>query len=123
MPKYQVKNVTNAVKYSDSGEVLLVVGVARFGSATRISFEVTDSGQGIAVDDQQRVFDAFWQVDQSLTRASDGTGLGLALARRLARLLGGDVIIGQSRLGHGTTFVLWLPMTPSSQPVVTRLAM
>jgi signal transduction histidine kinase len=106
-----VNVVTNAVKYSDAGEVLLVVGVAGSGAATRISFAVTDSGQGIAVDDQQRVFEAFWQVHQSLTRASDGTGLGLAVARRLARLLGGDVVISQSLLGRGTTFIVWLPQT------------
>jgi signal transduction histidine kinase len=106
-----VNVVTNAVKYSDAGEVLLVVGVAGSGAATRISFAVTDSGRGIAVDDQQRVFEAFWQVHQSLTRASDGTGLGLAVARRLARLLGGDVVIGQSHVGRGTTFIVWLPQT------------
>ena len=108
-----VNVVSNAVKYSDAGEVLLVVRVGGSGPATRISFEVTDSGRGIAVDDQQRVFEAFWQVHQSLTRASDGTGLGLAVARRLARLLGGDVVIGESHLGHGTTFIVSLPAFPS----------
>ena len=92
-----VNVVTNAVKYSDVGEVLVVVGVAGSGAAMRITFEVTDSGRGIAVDDQQHVFEAFWQVHQSLTRASDGTGLGLAVARRLARLLGGDVVLARSR--------------------------
>lgn len=107
-----VNVVTNAVKYSAAGEVLVVVRVAGSGGASRISFEVTDSGTGIAVDDQHRVFEAFWQVHQSLTRASDGTGLGLAVARQLARLLGGDVVIGESRLGHGSTFIVWLPQTP-----------
>ncbi len=104
-----VNIVTNAVKYSDGGEVLLDVEVAGSGDATRINFAVTDSGRGIAVADQLRVFEAFWQVHQSLTRSSDGTGLGLAVARRLARLLGGDVVIGESHIGHGTTFVTWLP--------------
>jgi len=112
-----VNVVTNAVKYSDAGEVLLVVRVAGSGAAMRIVFEVTDSGRGIAVDDQQRVFEAFWQVHQSLARPSDGTGLGLSVARRLARLLGGDVVIGQSHLGRGTTFVAWVPVRATGEPV------
>jgi signal transduction histidine kinase len=112
-----VNIVTNAVKYSEAGEVLLVVRVAGSGVATRINFEVTDSGRGIGVDDQSHVFEAFWQVHQSLTRVSGGTGLGLAVARRLARLLGGDVVLAQSHLGHGTTFVVWLPATPGSEHV------
>ena len=111
-----VNVVTNAVKYSDTGEVLLVVRITGSG-AMRIAFEVTDSGRGIAVDDQQRVFEAFWQVHQSLARPSDGTGLGLSVARRLARLLGGDVIIGQSQLGRGTTFVAWVPVRVPGEPV------
>jgi signal transduction histidine kinase len=106
-----VNIVTNAVKYSDAGEVRVAVGVSESGGASRVSFEVTDSGRGIDVDDQEHVFEAFWQVHQSLTRASDGTGLGLAVARRLARLLGGDVVIGESRPGRGTTFIVWLPQT------------
>jgi signal transduction histidine kinase len=105
-----VNLVTNAVKYSDAGDVTVVVRVAGAGPATRIGFEVIDSGQGIAADDQVHVFEAFWQGHRSLTRPSGGTGLGLAVARRLARLLGGDVVIGESRLGVGSTFVASLPM-------------
>ena len=110
-----VNVVTNAVKYTDSGEVLLVVRAAGSGAAMRIEFEVTDSGRGIGVDDQSHIFEAFWQVHQSLTRVSGGTGLGLAVARRLARLLGGDVVLTQSHLGAGTTFIVWLPTTPGSE--------
>jgi signal transduction histidine kinase len=104
-----VNMVTNAVKYSAAGEVVLVVRAVGSGNAARINFEVTDAGRGIAVVDHERVFEAFWQVHQSLTRSSDGTGLGLAVARRLARMLGGDVVISQSELGRGTTFVAWFP--------------
>lgn len=112
-----VNIVTNAVKYSDAGEVVLVVRATVSGASTRINFEVTDGGRGIAVADHERVFEAFWQVHQSLTRSSDGTGLGLAVARRLARMLGGDVVISESRIGHGTTFVAWLPARTSGTPV------
>lgn len=112
-----VNIVTNAVKYSDAGEVVLVVRAVGSDGATRINFEVTDAGRGIAIADQERVFEAFWQVHQSLTRSSDGTGLGLAVARRLARLLGGDVVITQSQVGHGTTFVAWLPGRAPDTPL------
>jgi signal transduction histidine kinase len=112
-----VNIVTNAVKYSAAGEVLLVVRVAGSDAARRINFEVTDSGRGIGVDDQSHIFEAFWQVHQSLTRVSGGTGLGLAVARRLARLLGGDVVLTESHLGHGTTFAAWLPATAGSEHV------
>ena len=118
-----VNVVTNAVKYTDTGEVLLVVRAAGAGAATRINFEVTDSGRGIGDDDQRHVFDAFWQAHQTLTRVSGGTGLGLAVARRLARLLGGDVVLAESHLGHGTTFVVWLPAPTGSEyaAVVARV--
>ena len=106
-----VNVVTNAVKYSDTGEVVLVLRVDGEGAAARVTFSVTDSGRGIALADQEHVFEAFWQVQQSLTRRFDGTGLGLSVARGLTRLLGGDLVILQSKLGSGTTFVVSLPAT------------
>jgi len=104
-----VNLTTNAIKYSDDGEV--VVSARREESATGdwIVFEVTDSGRGISRADQEHVFEAFWQADQELTRSSHGTGLGLAVVRQLARLLGGDVTIGRSEPGRGSTFVATLP--------------
>jgi signal transduction histidine kinase len=100
--------VANAVKYTDAGEVLLIVRIAGLGAELRIFFEVTDSGRGIAAADQRRVFEAFWRADQTLT-SNQGTGLGLSVARQFARLLGGDVVIARSELGHGSTFIASLP--------------
>jgi signal transduction histidine kinase len=101
--------VANAVKYTDVGEVLLIVRIAGVGAELKIFFEVTDSGRGITAADQSHVFEAFWQVDQPLTGRSKGTGLGLSVARQLARLLGGDVVIARSELGRGSTFIASLP--------------
>jgi signal transduction histidine kinase len=103
--------LANAVKYTDDGGVMLVLRIDGIGVELRVYFEVTDSGRGISRADQEHVFEAFWQADQTLTRTSAGTGLGLAVARQLARLLGGDVIIAKSEIGRGSTFIASLPQT------------
>jgi signal transduction histidine kinase len=118
-----VNLVTNAVKYTDTGDVVLTMRLEGMGVAQKICFEVTDTGRGIAVGDRDHVFEAFWQVDHPLRRVSDGTGLGLWVARRLARLLGGDVTIDKSELGRGTTFVASLPAHyPTERAATPRAA-
>jgi PAS domain S-box-containing protein len=96
--------LSNAVKFTESGRVTLEAQV----EGRQVTFIVRDTGIGIAAEHVQKVFDAFWQVDQSSTRHVGGTGLGLSVARRLTRLLGGDVSV-QSREGEGTTFRVELP--------------
>ncbi|HYG63556.1 MAG TPA: sensor histidine kinase, partial [Thermoanaerobaculia bacterium] len=74
----------------------------------QIAFEVVDDGPGIPEDEQERIFERFHQVDASLSREQAGTGLGLALARELARLHGGEVTV-RSRPGEGSAFRVELP--------------
>ena len=105
-----VNLVTNAIKYTEEGEVRVSIRIAGDDEAKRIDFEVTDTGRGISAADREHIFEEFWQVDHSLTRFG-GTGLGLSVARALARLLGGDVSLLQSELGRGSTFVASLPMS------------
>ena len=95
----------NAVKFTDVGEVQLTVTT----TSERVDFRVRDTGSGIATTDLERIFDPFTQVDQSLKRTKGGTGLGLPVSRRLARLLGGDLTV-TSTVGAGATFTLWLPL-------------
>jgi PAS domain S-box-containing protein len=99
--------LSNAVKFTDRGEVVLE------GKLTdrTVEFLVHDTGIGIAAEHIERVFESFWQVDQSDTRRAGGTGLGLSVARKLARLLGGDVSVS-STPGTGTTFFVQLPRAP-----------
>lgn len=94
----------NAVKYTDTGEVRVRVRA----DADGVSFEVSDTGVGIAAEHLTRVFDRFWQLDGASTRASSGMGIGLAAAREYAQLLRGSVQV-VSTPGAGTTFSLWLP--------------
>lgn len=79
-----------------------------------IALQVTDTGMGIAEKDQQRIFDEFEQVDSG-SRADSvrrGTGLGLTITRRLARLLDGDITV-ESVVGKGSAFTCWLPLDPA----------
>jgi two-component system CheB/CheR fusion protein len=95
---------SNAVKYTEAGEIRLRV----HAEAERVTFEIKDTGIGIAPEHQRRIFERFWQVDGGSTRAAGGMGIGLAAAREYAQLLGGDVEVA-SEPGRGTTFTFWLP--------------
>jgi PAS domain S-box-containing protein len=95
---------TNAIKFTDSGEIR--IGARSDGSD--IVIYVSDTGIGIAAEHAERVFDAFWQVDQSATRRVGGAGLGLSGSRRLSRLLGGEMNFS-SVVGEGTEFEVRLP--------------
>lgn len=81
-----------------------------------IAVQVTDTGIGISKNDQSRVFEEFEQINAGSRgdSMSRGTGLGLPISRRLARLLGGDVTV-ESELGKGSTFTVWLPGEPPQQ--------
>jgi two-component system CheB/CheR fusion protein len=96
----------NAVKYTETGEVRLVVGA----DGDSVRFEVRDTGVGIAAEHHDRIFERFWQVSGGPTRAAGGMGIGLAAAREYARLLGGDVTV-ESAPGSGSSFHLSLPTT------------
>ncbi len=106
----------NAVKFTDVGEVRLEVTASAHG----VDFAVIDTGPGIADHDIGRLFQEFTQLDARPTRKFGGSGLGLALSRRMARLIGGDVTLA-SEVGRGSRFVLELPL--EAQPTDTAARM
>jgi len=99
--------LSNASKFTKDGRIELRVSCTADG----LVFEVDDSGIGISPADARRLFQPFTQVDESLTRRQDGTGLGLVITRRLAELMGGDVTF-TSVQGQGSTFALRIVAEP-----------
>ena len=95
----------NAMKFTEKGGVHLFAEKFSEGGIQFLRFMVRDTGIGIDSADQSQLFKAFSQADNSLTRKFGGTGLGLALSRRLAQALGGDVTIVASQPGVGSTFM------------------
>src|SRR5262249_16914078 len=96
--------VGNAIKFTDAGEVR-ITAAAKNG---HFALSVTDTGPGIPLDQQNRIFEQFHQVDSSNTKAKGGTGLGLAIAKQIVEMHGGRIWV-DSTLGKGSTFQMELP--------------
>ncbi|MCX6590355.1 MAG: ATP-binding protein [Acidobacteria bacterium] len=120
-----VNLVGNAMKYTETGSVTLKVAVAEDagqpspdGGTITLEFSVTDTGIGIAPEQQQAIFDPFTQVDGSVTRRAGGTGLGLAISRNFVALMGGSIKL-TSELGRGScfSFAAPFPVTTLTAPV------
>ncbi|MBL9173466.1 MAG: hypothetical protein JNL10_08035 [Verrucomicrobiales bacterium] len=106
--------VSNSAKFTENGEIRLVV--ARVGSdsgnaAPMLRIDVADTGIGMTPEQVGRLFQAFSQADASISKKYGGTGLGLALSRKLCRLMGGDLTV-TSEAGRGSIFTVTLPVAP-----------
>ncbi len=100
--------IGNAVKFTERGHVLVELSL---DTGERLRIAVTDTGIGIAADEQKALFQKFAQADVSTTRRFGGTGLGLAIAKRLVELMGGGMSM-TSEVGTGSTFCFTLPFQP-----------
>ena len=109
--------MSNAIKFTDRGGVTLRVLLQGEG----IAFAVSDSGLGIALEDQERVFEPFIQVEGGTTRRHGGTGLGLAICRDVTRALGGDIKL-ESRPGQGSVFTVHLPLQQAQTAAPLEIA-
>ena len=100
----------NAFKFTSEGSIRMTVARRDEPRGSFIEWSVSDTGIGIAAEARDAIFDEFRQVDGSSTRLYGGTGLGLALSRRLSQMLGGEITV-RSTPGEGSTFTLRLPAT------------
>ncbi len=100
----------NAVKFTEHGRISLCVT----GEGERIRFAVTDSGPGIAPEDQERIFNAFYQTEAGIAKG-EGAGLGLTISREFVRLMGGEIGV-VSEPGKGSTFSFVVPLPPAAAP-------
>jgi signal transduction histidine kinase len=108
----------NAVRLAPaSSRIKLATG----SEGDRAWVAVADEGPGIAAEDQPHVFDRFWRADKARSRVDGGTGLGLAIVRQIAESHGGRVRL-HSKLGVGSTFVIWLPIAPAAREPASRPA-
>ena len=103
--------VSNAIKFTQQGGVKITARLVADGETQTFALDVTDSGIGVPEETLEAIFDPFVQADSSVTRRFGGTGLGLPISRRLARLLGGD-IVARSTPGRGSTFTVTLDPGP-----------
>ncbi|MEO8194046.1 MAG: ATP-binding protein [Gemmatimonadales bacterium] len=102
--------ISNAVKYTEEG----TVSVASEAENGIVHFVVSDTGVGVGEEHLEKIFEPFWQVEQTTTRRAGGTGLGLAVTRQFVELLGGKITV-TSRLGEGSSFKVTLPVSPADE--------
>ncbi len=109
--------IGNAIKFTSTGEVVVKVAMVG-GNARVVRFEVRDTGIGLTDEQQDRLFQAFSQADESTTRRFGGTGLGLAITKQLAVMMGGEVGV-RSKIGHGSTFWFDVRLEPAAGAAAT----
>ena len=100
--------LNNAVKFTEVGRIRACLTIEPGEIEDRLKFEIVDTGVGIAIEQQGRLFQRFSQVDSSASRAYGGAGLGLAISKALVELMGGKIGV-DSALGHGSAF--WLELS------------
>ena len=113
--------LSNAAKFTNHGRIVLRVRRTTVAGADWLSFAVEDTGIGLSHAQVGRLFQRFTQADETTTRKFGGTGLGLALSRALARLLGGDIEV-ESVEGQGSTFTVRIPANLPTQHVDAQRA-
>jgi two-component system, sensor histidine kinase RpfC len=107
--------VANAIKFTESGFVVVTIdSIQQTASSARLRFEISDTGIGIPIEAQERIFESFAQADASVLDRFGGTGLGLTISRQLVHLLNGQMGL-ESAVGKGSTF--WFEVDVKQAPI------
>jgi len=110
--------IGNAVKFTDKGEISVNVGIKKIDNDIILEADVSDSGYGIAEEDMKRIFNLFEQTTAGIK--AGGTGLGLALCKKLINILGGDITV-KSALNKGSSFIFNIKVKESDQEEVSQI--
>ncbi|MBI1879800.1 MAG: hypothetical protein HYR94_16520 [Chloroflexi bacterium] len=103
--------LSNAAKFTDAGSITMRIYKMNKNDQDFICFSVKDTGIGIAPEDMDKVFEAFRQIDSSVARRAEGTGLGMPISYRLVALHGGELWV-KSQVGQGSAFSFTIPLQP-----------
>jgi signal transduction histidine kinase/CheY-like chemotaxis protein/HPt (histidine-containing phosphotransfer) domain-containing protein len=110
--------VSNAVKFTETGEVVVTAGASVHAASTTLRVDVTDTGIGIDTDHAEHLFDSFTQADASTTRVHGGTGLGLAISREIVQAMGGEIGV-DSEPGKGSRFWFTVVLENAAGPATS----
>lgn len=103
--------LVNANKFTENGEVVLSISIQKQDGTDWLSFNVSDTGCGMAEETIEQIFNAFHQADSSLTRAYEGLGLGLSIVEKIVTIINGHIEV-ESELGKGSSFTVFVPYLP-----------
>ena len=112
--------IGNAIKFTDKGSVNLTAEVLNINGADELHIEIIDSGIGVAKEDQENIFDAFNQTNDSIYNPDSGTGLGLAISKQLIELMHGKIGVRDNAI-KGSIFWIKLPVTITQEPATATL--
>ena len=101
--------VSNAIKFTEKGGITIETGVSSYREKEYAYISIADTGIGISKDHYNLIFQEFRQVSEGLNRSYEGTGLGLALCKKMTELMGGKILV-ESELGKGSVFTIYLPL-------------
>jgi PAS domain S-box-containing protein len=99
----------NSIKFTDKGSIKFMISCSHGPDVSKLKFKITDTGVGIAPENHEKIFDDFVVISSDGKQQTRGDGLGLSISRKIARQMGGDIIV-ESNINEGATFILSLPL-------------
>ena len=109
----------NSIKFTDEGSIKFVIGHSYVSDVSTVKFKITDTGVGIAPENHEKIFEDFMALSSGDQRQVRGDGLGLSISRKIARQMGGDIIV-ESNINEGATFILSLPLKQVAKTDVVK---
>ena len=110
----------NSIKFTDKGSIKFIISCSHGPDDSKLKFKITDTGVGIAPENHEKIFDDFVVISSAGKQQTRGDGLGLSISRKIARQMGGDIIV-ESNINEGATFILSLPLVQVVKTDVVEL--